>query len=177
MDHQPFRNWLLSEEHLTTEQNQSLQEHLASCESCSQIKSSWKELDLLIQNSDEVSPAAGFTQRFQSRLVEYKAAQQLRHSWQTIGITAFTAIILLTLLVTQVWELIQAPGPYLMIWFDRMVSVVSIYYLLMNVAGSISWSTPFLTFIVMFFLVGIVSFMSVLWLLAYKKFSLSWRVI
>ena len=177
MDHQPFRNWLLSEEQITAEQNQSLQEHLASCESCSQIKSSWKELDLLFQNSVEVAPASGFTQRFQSRLVEYHAAQQLRRSWFTIGATAFFAIILLTMLVTQVWELIQAPGPYMMVLFERLVSLISIYYLLQNVAGSISWSTPFITFIVMFFLVGIVSFMSVLWLLAYKKFSLSWRAI
>ncbi len=177
MDHQPFRNWLVSDEQLTAEQKQSLQEHLATCESCSQIKSSWKELDLHFQNSVEVSPAAGFTQRFQSRLVEYQAAQQLRTSWLTIGAMALLAIILLGMLVSQVWQLIQAPGPYMMVWFDRLVSVISVYYLLQNITGSFTWSTPFFTFIAMFFLVGMVSFMSVLWLLAYKKFSLSWRVV
>ena len=61
MDHQPFRNWLLSEEQLSAEQNQSLQEHLASCESCSQFKSSWKELDLFIPKfSSQVAPECGF---------------------------------------------------------------------------------------------------------------------
>jgi uncharacterized membrane protein len=177
MDHQPFRNWLLSDEQLSTEHILSLQQHLASCESCSQIESAWKELDFQFQNSSQVAPAPGFTLRFQSRLVEYQSSQQLRRSWLAIAATAFIAVILLVLLVSQVWQLIQAPGPYMMVWLERLVSVISIYYLLQNVIGSISWSTPFVTFIVMFFLVGMVSFMSVLWLLAYKKFSLSWRVV
>jgi hypothetical protein len=177
MDHQPFRNWLLSEERLSAEQIQSLQQHLASCESCSQIESAWKEVDFQFQNLSLVAPKSGFTERFQDRLVEYQSARQLRKGWLTIGATAFIAILLLALLVTQVWELIQAPGPFMMAMLERLVSVISIYFLLQNVIGSISWSTPVLTFIVMFFLVGIVSFMSVLWLLMYKKFSLARRVV
>ncbi len=177
MDHQPFRNWLLADEHLSTDQIQSLQQHLASCESCRKIESSWKELDPIFKNLSEVSPSAGFTDRFQSRLVEYQSSQQLRRGWLTIGATAFIVVILLGFLLTQAWELIQAPGPVMMVWLERLVSVISIYFLFQNLIGSISWSTPFLTFIVMFFLVGIVSFMSVLWLLMYKKFSLSRRVV
>jgi hypothetical protein len=177
MDHQPFRNWLLSEERLSAEQIQSLQQHLASCESCSQIESAWKEVDFQFQNSYLVAPKSGFTERFQARLVAYQSARQLRKGWLTISATAFIAMLLLVLLVTQVWELIQAPGPFMMAMLERLVSVISIYFLLQNVIGSISWSTPLLTFIVMFFLVGIVSFMSVLWLLMYKKFSLARRVV
>ena len=94
--------------------------------------------------SPQVSPASGFTQRWQSRLVEYQPLQQLRRGWFTIGATAFIAIILLAMLVTQVWQLIQAPGPYMMVWLDRLVSVISIYFLVQNVIGSISWSTPFI---------------------------------
>ena len=177
MDHQPFRNWLLTDEHLSSEQIQSLQQHLASCESCRKIETSWKEVDLYLQNSPEVGPATGFTSRVMSHLVEHQSSQQLRRGWLTIGATAFIVVILLAFLLTQAWELILAPGPVMMVWLDRLVSVISVYLILQNVIGSISWSTPFYTFIVMFFLVGIVSFMSVLWLLMYKKLSLSRRVV
>jgi hypothetical protein len=176
MDHQPFRNWLLSDEQLSNEQIQSLQNHLASCESCSRIELAWKELDIQFKNTSQVAPSSGFTQRFQSRLVEYQSTQQLRRSWLAMGATALVAFILLAVLVSQAWQLIEAPGPFMMVWLERLVSIISIYYLLQNLVGSISWSTPFFTFIVMFFLVGMVSFMSVLWLLMYKKFSLAWRV-
>ena len=37
MNHQPFRDWLLSDEQLSTEQTQALQDHLSSCETCSQM--------------------------------------------------------------------------------------------------------------------------------------------
>jgi uncharacterized membrane protein len=177
MNHQPFRDWLLSEEDLSAEQTQALQKHLATCESCTQFKSSVKELDGLFRNSPQVGPKAGFSQRWQSHLIENQVLQQRRRGWFTIAITAVIALVLLAVSITQVWQLIQAPGPYVQVWLDRLISVVSLYFLVDNVIGSISWSTPFFTFIAMFFMLGMVSFMSVLWLAAYKKFSLARRVI
>lgn len=177
MNHQPFRDWLLSEEDLSAEQSQSLQKHLAECDSCTQFKSSVMELDGLFRNTPQVGPKAGFSQRWKSRLIENQALQQRRRGWFTIGATAVIAVVLLAVSITQVWQLIQAPGPYVQVLLDRLISVVSLYFVLDNVVGSISWSTPFFTFIALFFMLGMVSFMSVLWLATYKKFSLARRVI
>jgi hypothetical protein len=177
MNHQPFREWLLSDEQLTTEQTQALQAHLSSCESCSQMESTWKEVELAIRKNPQVEPASGFTLRWQEYLVEYQSHQQSRKGWLTIGATAIIATCLLALLITQLWSLSQAPGPYMVVWLNRLVSVISVYYLLQNVVGSNSWSIPIYTFIGLFFLVGIISFMSVLWLSAYRKFSLARRVV
>lgn len=176
MNHQPFRDWLLSDENLTTAQTQSLQEHLSSCESCSQIESSWKEVEMAIRKFPQVEPASGFTFRWQEHLAEYHSRQQSRKSWLTIGATALIATFLLVILVVLIWSLIQAPGAYLQIWLNRLVSLVSVYYLLQNMISSYSWPIPIYTFIGMFFLVGCISFMSVLWLTAYRKFSLARRV-
>jgi hypothetical protein len=176
MNHQPFRDWLLADEQLSTEQTQALQDHLSSCESCNQMVSAWKEVELAIRKNPQVEPASGFTLRWQEHLVEYQSHQLSRKGWLTISATALIAACLSVLLITQLWSLIQAPGPYLSVWLNRLVSVITIYYLVQNMIHSSSWSVPIYTFIGMFFLVGIISFMSVLWLSAVRKFSLARRV-
>jgi hypothetical protein len=175
MNHQPFREWLVSDEPLSTEQTQSLQAHLSSCESCSQMESALNEVELTIRKTYQIEPTSGFTLRWQEHLVKYQAQQQSRLGWWTIGATTLIATGLLALLISQLWSLIQAPGPYLAVWLDHLVSVISIYYILQNIVSSTNWSVSVYTFIGMFFLVGIISFMSVFWLAAYRKISLARR--
>lgn len=175
MNHQPFRDWILSEEHLSVEKTQALQDHLRSCESCSQIDSAWKELQEVIQKSPEIEPASGFTERWQAHLVEFQSHQKERRGWLTISATILIVTALLVLLITQLWSLLQAPGSYLAVWLNRLIGVVSIYYTLQNITSSYTGYIPVYTFIGMFFLVGMISFMSVLWLAAYRKFSMARR--
>jgi len=177
MNHQPFREWLLSEEHLSVEQTQALQDHLHSCESCRQIESAWKELEPVLQKSPQVEPSSGFTERWQTYLVQDQSHQQERRGWLIIGATTLIFTSLLVVSITQLWSLLQAPDLYLVAWLNRLVSVISIYYILQNIISSFSWSIPVYTFVGMFFLVGFISFMSVLWLTAYRKFSLVRRIV
>jgi hypothetical protein len=177
MNHQLFKEWLLSEEHLSVEQTQALQDHIHSCESCRQIESAWKELEPVLQKSPQAGPTSGFTERWQTYLVQSQAHQQERRGWLTIGVAMLIFASLLVVSVTQLWSLIQAPDLYLAAWLNRLVGVISVYYILQNIVSSFSWSIPVYTFVGMFFLVGFISFMSVLWLTAYRKFSLVRRVI
>jgi hypothetical protein len=177
MNHQPFREWLLSDEHLSDEQSQALQDHLASCDSCRQIVSAWKELEVVIQKSPHIEPASSFTERWQEHLAEYHLLQQTRSGWLTISGTILIATSLLILFISQFWSLLQAPDQYLAMWLNRLIGVVSIYYTLQNIANSFSWNIPVYTFVGMFFLVGIISFMSVLWLATYRKFSMVRRAV
>ena len=178
MNHQPYRDWLLSEQDLSVEQSQALKDHLQTCESCSQIESAWVELETVIKKSvRQVEPASGFTDRWQVHLADYQYHQQKRNGWLTISFTTLIVTTLLVILTTQLWSLLQAPGPYLAEWLGRMVGVISIYYTIQNLISPYSWQIPVFTFIAMFFLVGIISFMSVLWLATYRKFSMVRRVI
>lgn len=177
MNHQPFREWLVSEESLSTEQSQALQDHLSTCDSCSQVESALKEVELAIRKVPQVEPALGFRMRWQEHLSEYQSHRQSRLGWISIAATVLIATGLLVVLATQLWSLIEAPGPFLAVWLDRLVGIAAMYYLLRDVASSFTWSTSFYTFIGMFFLMGIISFMSVLWLVAYRKFSLARRAV
>jgi uncharacterized membrane protein (DUF485 family) len=175
MNHQPFREWLLSDQQLTQEQAGLLQDHLSSCASCSQLENSWQQIEEVIHKVPPAEPASGFIDRWQSHLAEYQNLRQKRRSWLIISGTAVIVISLLAVLVNQIWSLMQAPGQYLAMWFERLVGVISIYYALRNITSAYSWPTPLITFIAMIFFVGIISFMSVLWVATYRKFSLARR--
>lgn len=177
MNHQPFREWLLSEEQLSTDQTQALQDHLHSCESCSQIEAAWLEVESEFHKIPQVKPEPGFSARWQAHLAEYQHGRQQQRGWLTIGFIALVATSLLVLLVTQLWSLLQAPGPYLAVWFNRLLSLVPIYYAFQDIFRSFTGNIPIFTFVGMFFLVGIISFMSVLWLTAYRKLSMARRPI
>ncbi len=177
MNHQPFRDWLLSDQALTDNQAQALQEHLQDCEACRQVEVSWKEIELAIRKAPQVSPMPGFTLRWQSSLEQYQARRQARQGWFTIAATSVVVTVLFILLAAQIWSLIQAPDAFIASWLNRLVSVISIYYLLQDFISSSSWSLPVVSFIGMIFLVGIISFMSVLWLATYRKFSLARRAV
>jgi hypothetical protein len=177
MNHQPFRDWLLSEEKLSIDQIQNLQEHLKSCESCRQTEVAWLEVESAFYKVPQVMPAPGFTTRWQTHLAEYHERKQKHRGWMMIGFTALIIISLLSISVTQLWSLIQAPGPYLVTWFTRLFGLVSIFFSIQNIFGSFSGNIPIYTFMGMFFLVGIISFMSVLWLATYRKLSIARRLI
>ena len=177
MNHQPFRDWLLSEEKLSTEQIAEMKTHLQSCESCRQTEVAWSEVEAAFHKVPQFQPAPGFTDRWQTHLAEYLEHKKMRRSWIMIGINTVIIISLLGFLVTQLWSLIQAPGPYLVVWFTRLFSLVSIYYTFQDIFSSFSRSIPLYMFVGMFFLVGIVSFMSVLWLATFRKLSVLKRII
>jgi len=176
MNHQPFRDWLFTDENLSEAQTQALQNHLSSCESCSQLVSSWKEIETTFRKFPQVEPASGFALRWRVHLAEYQSTQKSRTGWLTIGVTALIVICLSVLLITQLFTLLHEPGPYLAMWLNNLVSLASVYYLLHNLVLSNSWSIPLYTIAGMFFVIGFTSFMSVLWLTAYRKLSLARRV-
>jgi hypothetical protein len=176
MNHQPFRDWLLSEEKLSADQIQQMQEHLQSCESCRQTEVAWLEVESAFHKIPQAQPAPGFTNRWQTHLAEYKERKQKRTGWITIGFTIVIIISLLSILTTQLWSLIQTPGPYLAEWFTRIFSLVAIYLTVQDMFRSFSGSIP-IYFTGMIFLVGIVSFISVLWLATYRKLSLARRIV
>ena len=77
MNHQPFEEWLLSEEPITPEQKRKLDLHLRSCEYCSALAETGK----VLQSVTLASPAEGFTARFQARLAEHKIVDRRRKLW------------------------------------------------------------------------------------------------
>lgn len=172
MNHQPFRTWLLSDEELTAEQTKALQEHLRDCNVCNQLESSWEEIEAVIVRSPLLEPATGFVERWQVRLVSQQQHQQKLRSWYVIGSTSLLVVSLLALLVFQLWSLFQNPGAYLSAWFEQLAGVLSIFITIQHFASSFSLPDVAYSLLGIVLLFGMISFMSVLWLATYRKFSM-----
>jgi cation transport ATPase len=176
MNHQPFRDWLLSDEQLSEREQQALQSHLSTCEACSQIESAWKEIELEIKRSPQVTPAPGFTDRWQANLSAYQVRRQSRGGWFTISATSVIVTALFGVMAWQVWLMLQSPQAFLDVWLNRMVSVISLFFVAETFFSSSIRFLTLYTILGMVFLVGLISFMSVLWLAAYRKLSFARRV-
>jgi hypothetical protein len=102
MNHQPFEEWLLNEKLISPKEKLDLDAHLRICSYCSALAETGKAL----RTVKRVSPAAGFSTRFQARLAMQKAADLRRKRWGTLLFT-FGGLAMLMWLV----------GPYLASFF------------------------------------------------------------
>jgi hypothetical protein len=83
MNHRPFEDWLINDDRLTPEQDRELRAHIRECGSCSALF----EANAALRRAPVATPAAGFTARFQARLIAHKTAQRQRLIWGSILLT------------------------------------------------------------------------------------------
>src|SRR5215210_4421448 len=74
MKHQPFEDWLLNDKLIDPKQKLELDAHLRICSYCSALAETGKALHTV----KKVSPAAGFSARFQARLAAQRVAERRR---------------------------------------------------------------------------------------------------
>ena len=95
MNHQPYESWLTSDEPLLPENEQMLQEHIESCESCRQLSYAWVEVQDLFREPQLALPSSGFAQRWQAKLMAVQLSeserQQKRLSWAFFTVMAVQA--------------------------------------------------------------------------------------
>ncbi|MCL4530604.1 MAG: zf-HC2 domain-containing protein [Chloroflexi bacterium] len=109
MNHRPFEDWLLDDQPLTLEQERELQAHLRSCPACSAIA----ESNLALHSVRTVSPAAGFTERFQTRLVQRRQEQRWRQIIGTLILVLGGLALLAWLAGPAIQEVLQSPAQWL----------------------------------------------------------------
>jgi hypothetical protein len=86
MNHQPFEEWLLSDEPLDETQTQSLQAHLDQCQECAPLAQAWKAVRYELAQAPEAAPKPGFTQRWQVRQAQRRFERQRRLAWLGTGL-------------------------------------------------------------------------------------------
>lgn len=85
-DPHPHPDWLLDEAPPEAARAEELRQHLLGCPDCAALSAAWETVREEIATLPPAAPAPGFTQRWQARLAEKKAAQQARLRRVTVGL-------------------------------------------------------------------------------------------
>jgi len=170
--HQPFETWLFSDEPLTAEQAQALNQHLRQCARCQQREAAWKEVRQALSTSPQVEPRPGFTARWQAKMAAQQLERQRRQVWTILILTAGIIIELLLLLGAQIMNLLRQPGQILIIWvyfISRLLGIIQTIQLAGEKMASIN--LPLLAVIGSVSALAWLSFWGTLWIVAYKQLS------
>ena len=138
MNHQPFEEWLLSEDPLSPEEKQSLEVHLKNCEHCRELKSAWHGVNTLFMDIPDVKPEAGFVDRWSKRLeIEKQLDKVVRHRWQSIILLSLFMNVItgfIILLGTQFFTTFDTPLSWVMAGMYRLISIVALVNAIQNVS-------------------------------------------
>jgi hypothetical protein len=121
MNHQPFEEWLLNEKLIGPKEKLDLDAHLRICSYCSALAETGKAL----RTTKKVTPAAGFSARFHSRLVVQKAADQRRKRWGTILFTFGGLVMLMWLVGPYLASFLAAPATWIAALIEWVVFVIT----------------------------------------------------
>ena len=177
-NHQHFEEWLFSEEDLSPEDSHSLEEHLHTCSACCQLSLAWREVERDIQEASELSPTAGFTDRWQVRLASEKRKQQRRQNLSILLFTVGVASLLLVASSVMVLPLLKSPWPFLLTWAYQLMTLLSITTIyggaLTTLLRAVVGIMPPLIWATLPVAIGL---LSLIWLLVFQKIFVTRRII
>jgi predicted anti-sigma-YlaC factor YlaD len=128
MNHQPFENWLLSEEPLPEENKHVLHEHLAACEQCRGLEDAWLDVANLFTEVPDIEPAPGFVNRWQTHLeTERAATRAMRQRWQSwivLVLIANGAAVAMLLLGVQLFNTYDSVTDFVLSWVYKAASAL-----------------------------------------------------
>jgi hypothetical protein len=141
MNHQPFENWLLSDEPLSSDDTQALQEHMEACEDCRELQDSWQGVMSLIETTAPMEPAAGFVTRWQEHLeADRQLALLSRQRWQSwimLILVTNVASLLLFILGAGVFSIVESPVEIILAGVYRLTSAVMLFNTAQNILGTL----------------------------------------
>ena len=121
MNHQPFETWLLEEQPLNIEQKRELQSHLQACKYCTALF----ETDLALHSKKMVSPAPGFTARFEKRLTVQRIAERRHRFWGLIILVLGAIILLFGLAGSTILSIFNSPAEWLTLGIGYLLFIIT----------------------------------------------------
>ena len=132
MNHQPFEEWLLNEKLISPKQKLDLDDHLRVCSYCSALAETGKALHTV----KRVSPAAGFSARFQVRLAAQRAAELRRRRWGTVLFTFGGLVMLIWITGPYLASFLSAPATWIAALIEWAVFLITTFQAVAQ-AGSV----------------------------------------
>ena len=170
MNHQPYEDWLYSDEPLSPQQNRDLKKHLQVCDSCTQLSESWVDIQNLFRATPEVKPQSGFSARWLTRLEERENKTKQRQSWIMLVITGGVAIFILLIMSINLILSVDQPIQLLFLGTNKVTE----WLLIINATNEILSALVELVSIVVptgwwVIFAILISFLCLLWIFSLKQ--------
>ncbi|MEJ5201185.1 MAG: zf-HC2 domain-containing protein [Anaerolineales bacterium] len=99
MNHQPFETWIFDDSEPSYEEQQSLQNHLASCPDCCQLFENWQHIHVALKQTTLAAPRQGFTKRWKENLAARRAFQQQQTRRLLLFLITGSLLVLLAFII------------------------------------------------------------------------------
>jgi hypothetical protein len=109
MNHQPFRDWLLDDRPLHSEERRTLQAHVRSCRSCAAIA----ESNLALHSTRWMPAPSGFTGRFTRRLERWRTRQRWFQVTGTLLLVIAGIAVLYAVVGPVMQQALRSPADWL----------------------------------------------------------------
>jgi len=181
MKHQPFENWIFSDQPLDPTDQQALDDHLKSCESCQGLQSSWNRIRGEFTASPMIKPTAGFTKRWELHLEEQRRQIRHRQSFVFLGFNIGAVVMIVLLMALLSTPMLRAPN--LVFWASiyRLLPIAQVWDILQDLSIALiilfegSWSV--LSLLWFFPILGSIFALSVFWFTSLRRLTSIRKVI
>jgi anti-sigma factor RsiW len=124
MKHLPFETWLFEDDPLSPGNALELQDHLETCEHCSELAAAWGEVTYQLNTAQALAPAPGFTARWRALLKTQRVEKGHRNLrlvvlFVAIGIVALTAII-----GSELIPVLTSIAPEVFEWAGKAINII-----------------------------------------------------
>ncbi len=168
MNHQPFEAWLLNDKNLTSPEKRELDLHLRTCTHCTALSAT----GLALRSANVVTPAAGFTVRFQQRLAAQKIAERRRRLWGMIVLIVAGAGLLSWFAAPYVYAFISSPAEWLTAAIGYLLFIVTSFQALSQVMAILARVLPdFIPPYIWMVIVSALAGFGLLWTISIWRFS------
>ena len=127
MNHQPYENWLFSQEELEVDQLKELKVHLHLCEQCDVLATALAEVEEQLSSGKLIAPATGFTNRWRERIEQRKHSSQRRHTSLLFGAFSTGALILFLPLAVRWFLMALSPGDIVTRMMEQVVDWFAVF--------------------------------------------------
>ena len=144
MNHQLYEDWILDDVQLTTQEQDSLNQHLKECHECYKLYHSWNKVQTQIQSAPVAPAPAGFVNRWKTDFASRKKAQERRQA-RTLLISlssgALAIMIALAVILLPNFSFISLTVGFLTILVKMATGLQSLWTIASTLVSSASPST------------------------------------
>jgi hypothetical protein len=93
-EHNPYAEWIFSEETLSAQQTQTLQSHLSTCADCRRLADQWRQTQSLLAATPLAEPRTGFVGRWKAQTGSRQRQSNFWRSWNLVAATGMGGVLL-----------------------------------------------------------------------------------